>query len=51
MDDNWRYPHDFGNFHISPNYPLVNSHIANWKITMFNGTINYFYGPFSIANR
>ena len=30
-------------------YPLVNVYIANWKITIFNRQINYFYGPFSIA--
>ena len=25
-------------------YPLLNVYIANWKITMFNGKIHYFYG-------
>ena len=30
----------------SSNYPLVNVYITNWKITMFNGKIHYFYGHF-----
>jgi hypothetical protein len=30
-------------------YLLVNVYITNWKITIFNRYINYFYGPFSIA--
>jgi hypothetical protein len=25
-------------------YPLVNSHITIWKITIFYGKIHYFYG-------
>ena len=27
-------------------YPLVNVDQKLWKITMFNGKINYFYGHF-----
>jgi hypothetical protein len=27
-------------------YPLVNSHITIWKITIFNGKNHYFYGHF-----
>jgi len=27
-------------------YPLVNSHIAMERSTMFNGKIHYFYGHF-----
>ena len=27
-------------------YPLVNVNKKLWKITMFNGKINYFYGHF-----
>ena len=27
-------------------YPLVMINIANWKITIFNGKIHYFYGNF-----
>ena len=27
-------------------YPLVNVNKELWKITMFNGKINYFYGHF-----
>ena len=33
--------HDMG----EPNYPLVLTHIANWKITMFTGTTHYAW-PF-----
>jgi hypothetical protein len=34
---------------VNDGYPLVNVYIANWKITIFNGKIHYFYGSFSIA--
>ena len=29
-------------------YPLEMTHIANWKITMFNGQIHYFNGDFPV---
>ena len=29
-------------------YPLVNSHILPWKITIFHGKIHYFYGHFPL---
>ena len=31
---------------LPPPTSLGNVYIANWKITIFNGTINYFYGHF-----
>ena len=40
----------FRHTHLRPvsRYPLVNCHILQWKITMFNGKIHYKW-PFSIA--
>ena len=29
-------------------YPLVNVYILQWKITIFNGKIHYFYGHFQL---
>ena len=31
---------------VTGDYPLVNVYMTNWKSTMFNGQINYFYGNF-----
>ena len=31
-------------------YPLVNSHILPWKISIFHGKIHYFYGHFPWQN-